>query len=109
MDLKDYLIIVLLILGINLILYGIFLDNEGDKRMSIYKKQKRELVPVPAVNMLDLQFSKDNWPSVIYGRLFTEANPFMGGYKLASKTIAPEQTGIATPPVTSPTGMLRSG
>jgi hypothetical protein len=110
MDLKDYLIIIILIISINSIIYGLLIKDD-DKNKLKYKRinTPKTIINIPATNMLDLQFSKDNWPTVIYGSLFTEANPFMGGYKLASKVIAPEQTGIATPPVTSPTGMLRTG
>jgi|688.fasta_scaffold2599967_1 hypothetical protein len=108
MDLADYFIVILLIVGINLIVLGILLDTNTISSPSPQSKlqSKRQ-----SINMLDLQFSKDNWPSVIYGPLFTEANPFMGGYKLASKVTAVEERSSTLQPLqpTSTTGMLRVG
>lgn len=109
MDLIDYFIVILLIFAINSIVFG-WLYTEGQRKAELDIRARQLAVrPISSISMLDLQFSKDNWPTVIYGPLFTEANPFMGGYKLQSRISAPQQTGIATPPVTSPTGMLRTG
>ena len=106
MDLIDYFIVILLIFAINSIVFG-WVYTEGQQKP--LSASKVAIGQISSKNMLDLQFSKENWPTVVYGSLFTEANPFMGGYKLQSKVTAPQQTGIATPPVTSATGMLRSG
>jgi hypothetical protein len=106
MDLIDYFIVILLIFAINSIVSG-WLYTEGQQKP--LRASKVAIGQISYKNMLDLQFSKDNWPTVIYGALFTESNPFTGGYKLQSKVTAPQQTGIATQPVTSTTGMLRSG
>lgn len=109
MDLIDYFIVILLIFAINSIVFGWVYIEDQQNPERITRARKVAIGQISSTNMLDLQFSKDNWPTVIYGSLFTDANPFMGGYKLQSKVTAPQQTGIATPPVTSPTGMLRSG
>lgn len=61
--------------------------------------------------LLDLQFSPKNFPSTIYDNLFTQPNPYLGGYKLADtgRQTVKEQTGVSTRPLNVQKDALKSG
>ena len=55
---------------------------------SVGKKQKEKVVEDVNLNVLDLQFSQENNPIVIYRDMFTRSAPWIGGYDIAiGKTI----------------------
>jgi hypothetical protein len=61
--------------------------------------------------LLDLQFSPKNFPSLIYDNLFTQPNPFLGGYRLADtgRQTIKEQIGISVKPLNIQQTILKSG
>ena len=61
---------------------------------------------------VDIQFSEQNFPSVVYNDIFSGDNVWQGGYKLLNTgkgTTSPTQNGIAQRPVVSVSGFVPGG
>jgi len=79
-----YIEIALIIIGIFSIIYAWITSEKCPEQKIIYK-----MVPE---HTLDLQFSKENYPSEIYLNMFNQSNPWIGGYSLGiGKTYTEEQ------------------
>lgn len=80
MELHNIITIILLILSI--ILWVISYTTQVQCKPQVEcKQQVQKKIPE-----LDVQFGQNNYPSVIYSDLFTNANVFQGGYTFLNKT-----------------------
>ena len=71
---KEIVIIILLITSIILFLVNFFINTKVNCPSCPICK--------PPINLLDLEFSQDNFPSKVYYDLFNGSNVYQGGYQL---------------------------
>lgn len=69
-----FIILIILLIGLSFILWYFHINNDKEcpPPLIVYKDP-----PLP----LDIQFSPDNYPSILYNDLFTGSNVWIGGYK----------------------------
>jgi len=102
---REYIIIISLALIIVCLLY----INYTQKPVTPSERSRiEESKIIPAI---DIEFSEQNFPSVVYSDLFSGPNVWQGGYNLDQSRAGTSsaQTGVATRPVTTVTGFVKSG